>query len=345
MLDHGQLGPPTPAMNSPASSRRPSMNDPIARRPSIQTRSRLGSTTTSDSRPRRPSLLSFGGLSESLSMSALETEDDPEDEGGEVTAKPKRSGSLSESQSKPRRASGSGSGGDGNNARRPTFRPFANLSPGLMQSLSMSALETEDEGDDDDVSPDTQITPKQNSNQSTTTPQQQPETETESESPVEIQPFKPPSSISIGAATILGRRLSDAVLASPTDTPSPELSPPPPPETSPPAHPPTSFISPSDLAAQLYANPKLAALRSPMSMTMTPFQGGRSSSPIQMPISSPILANSKCSGYFVEPVCNRALVVLVVLFLMLRLFGFGVDEMDGTLPRVWSIGRKDRLSE
>lgn len=52
-------------------------------------------------------------------------------------------------------------------------------------------------------------------------------------------------------------QFSAVALASPTDELSPEFSPPP--ESSP-VHPPTTIISPSDLPAQLYANPKLYAL-------------------------------------------------------------------------------------
>jgi len=60
----------------------------------------------------------------------------------------------------------------------------------------------------------------------------------------------------------------------------------------------------ADLAAQLQANPKLAALRSPGGLSMTPM------TPLQAApktidkssISPPILMNPKCSGYFVEPV-------------------------------------------
>jgi len=89
MLDHGQLGPPTPA-----ESRRASMNDVKPRRPSIPDQlgsdlgklsmSRRGSSkgSFSDTRAR---LLGFDGLaglgrgmSESLSMSALEVEEDHE---------------------------------------------------------------------------------------------------------------------------------------------------------------------------------------------------------------------------------------------------------------------------
>jgi len=65
----------------------------------------------------------------------------------------------------------------------------------------------------------------------------------------------------------------------------------------------THLISPANLAAQLFANPKLAALRSP--------SFGSSSIPVSSPpattqpkplVSAPIIMNPKCSGYFVEPV-------------------------------------------
>ncbi|KAG2041134.1 hypothetical protein BDR03DRAFT_947110 [Suillus americanus] len=71
MLDHGQLGPPTPALPSlsPATSRRPSANDRgTSRRPSMN----LGARALMES-------LSMSSLSMSaLSMSALDTEDDHE---------------------------------------------------------------------------------------------------------------------------------------------------------------------------------------------------------------------------------------------------------------------------
>ena len=89
MLDHGQLGPPTPM-----ESRRPSVNDVKPRRPSMPDQlgsdfgklsmSRRGSTrgSFSDTRARLlgfDGLAAFGrGMSESLSMSALEVEDDHE---------------------------------------------------------------------------------------------------------------------------------------------------------------------------------------------------------------------------------------------------------------------------
>ncbi|TRM62330.1 hypothetical protein BD626DRAFT_498862 [Schizophyllum amplum] len=60
---------------------------------------------------------------------------------------------------------------------------------------------------------------------------------------------------------------------------------------------PATYFSPSDLAAQLNANPKLTALRrDSLGATSAggPSRGSANSSP-------PILMNPKCSGYFVEP--------------------------------------------
>jgi dual specificity phosphatase 12 len=57
----------------------------------------------------------------------------------------------------------------------------------------------------------------------------------------------------------------------------------------------------ADLAAQLHANPKLVALRSPGGLSMTPLQPTLRTTD-KSSISPPILMNPKCSGYFVEPV-------------------------------------------
>jgi len=56
----------------------------------------------------------------------------------------------------------------------------------------------------------------------------------------------------------------------------------------------------TELAAQLHANPKLAALRSPGGLTMTPLQTTTRVID-KASISPPILMDPKCSGYFVEP--------------------------------------------
>ncbi|KAJ7634647.1 hypothetical protein FB45DRAFT_909436 [Roridomyces roridus] len=218
MLDHGQLGAPTPAAATPVTSRHPSI--------SMATRPRLGSLVST--RPRRPS-----GLADTLAMSALDTNEPPppqEDTPDGV----KRSVSDGPPQ-------------------RPRLRPLiSGVADLTMSQLSMSALETEDDSGPEDAPSDEQ--------RSTTTFQ---------------------------AAARLGRRLSDAVFASPPAETSPQA------EESPTTH----FSSSEDIAAQLFANPKLAAIRNPMMTPLTPMQGP----PKQFPISPPILANPKCSGYFVEP--------------------------------------------
>lgn len=72
MLDHGQLGPATPAARTPAGSRRPSTT---ARgiQPSNSLRSTGGTSNGApELRPRRPSIL--GGLGDSLTMSSISNE-------------------------------------------------------------------------------------------------------------------------------------------------------------------------------------------------------------------------------------------------------------------------------
>jgi len=75
-----------------------------------------------------------------------------------------------------------------------------------------------------------------------------------------------------------------------------------------PALPQNGFSHGSDLVAQLYANPKLAALRqTPSTLSMSPLgsastSGSGGGNPFfKATFSPPILANPKCSGYFVEP--------------------------------------------
>jgi dual specificity phosphatase 12 len=269
MLDHGQLGPPTPALTTPAGSRRPSTTQPGFRPLVNQPRSRPSSL--SDSHPRQPSLLSFSGHPESLSTSALETEDDEV-----VGTAPK----LKPSPPSARRVS---SGSD-----RPAIDPFTHLPRALRDSLS--ALTTEDDSEERKTA--------------------SPHPEGPSQSGTTHKSGTIPSNISIKA--LIGRRSLDAVASSPGEhngaSSEPASSEPSPdkvsePSPAPTGHPSasTQYASASDLAAQLYANPKLAALRSPMNMTPTgtnPVQPA----PKSMPVTPPILANPKCSGYFVEPV-------------------------------------------
>lgn len=153
MLDHGQLGPSTPALPSlsPAASRRPSndflpaarsrrpstsLNVTISRRPSVsQPRSRLNSVSngTAEARPAALAALSGRRLLESLSMSALETEDDPD----ESDVDKPRNGTAAAPGPHPRRLSGS-------DAR--LFRPSPLSMEGIGRDLS-HALEESMAGD------------------------------------------------------------------------------------------------------------------------------------------------------------------------------------------------------
>lgn len=316
MLDHGQLGPPTPAVAfTPAASRRPSMNGPqrpksrqpsinltVSRRPSIgQLRPRANSR--GDNGPSYFTNLGRG-LSDQLSMSALDTGDDDQNTG-----------------STSRRPSGG-------QAARSSFSSYgengplsvADLGRGLSDSLSMSALETDD-NDQTTISNN----PRQHS-----AGQPRPRVNSRGDS----HPL---------ALTGFGRGLSNSLSMSALDTdddddhhvdgvhlqtrsrtssmgdnrptkPSPlyeNSDPVPDNETEsievsrPPAplvpsvptttlHPSTTSPNPPDLVAQLNSHPKLAAgHRSPRLTSQM--------QAIMSPISPPILINPKCSGYFVEP--------------------------------------------
>lgn len=135
-------------------------------------------------------------------------------------------------------------------------------------------------------------------------------------------------------AKILGRRMSDTMRSPLTASKKPssedmkymERSP----EDVDNRPPETTFISPVDFSAALNANPNLAALRSQAPL-----------SKVSSLISAPILANPKCSGYFVEPVC-------IIVIASLSPGGISnqiQDEMDGAFPRSRPARRKDYLSE
>ncbi|KAG2143057.1 hypothetical protein DEU56DRAFT_793264 [Suillus clintonianus] len=153
-----------------------------------------------------------------------------------------------------------------------------------MSSLSMSALDTEDDHESDEVEHAGDLPP----------------------SGVDVKSVRS-SSLSMEG---LGKDLSDALDAAVATDEGPStgtatqsetvrvLSPvheskdalktsgPPPPQPS------TQYANPLDLAAELHSHPKLAALRTPPSLSMTG---------IRPVVSPPILMNPKCSGYFVEP--------------------------------------------
>ncbi|KAF8708903.1 hypothetical protein AX14_013529 [Amanita brunnescens Koide BX004] len=249
MLDHGQLGPPTPAVLSPASSRRPSTNQPVIHRPSVsQPRSRHGSS--SEVRQRRASLLGLGGLGGALSMSAIDSENAIDDEDQDQGL---RAPIMSFADMK-RRMSGT---------KTPPSLPQISETPGSSEGLAAEA-----QGGEQD---------------------EQQSGEAKDDASRSLPRLK--TRMSMEDARLLGRSLSDAVLTPVGDKPS---------------HEPNTreaesgndkpLVNPAELAARLYSNPKLAALKSPA--------GGTSPAGIPkniVPISPPILDNPKCSGYFVEP--------------------------------------------
>jgi len=270
MLDHGQLGPPTPAIaNSPVSSRRPSTHDTIARRPSPSSSRRFSGGALSMTAMTRPRLGSTSGLSRPspltpvegsnglagqvglLSMSALE---DDEIKSLNLESDPLTSPT---SQSQSRRSSSFGT-----DLRS---RLLAGLSLGP-SSLSMSALDSDDD-ESTDSTPATISTHRTDGTHTTDTT---------------------PSSLT-----------TETVIGNPDSVPIVNKGRPPP--TSPTAAPGVSTLQHgAELSSQLHSNPKLAALRSPGGLSMTPLQTTTRVID-KASISPPILMNPKCSGYFVEP--------------------------------------------
>lgn len=282
MLDHGQLGPPTPAVAfSPASSRRPSTHStheaaPRRRSSSSSRRPSGGALGMTPSRPRlasssgpaRPSPLtpvegsiSLSGLAASLSMSALD------DDEGKSTSQESDLLTGQAAQSQRRRSNSFGTD--------LKSRLLAGLSVGTPSNLSMSALDSDD---DESVG-------------STTAP---------TAPSVSIPTPRTGSIPTADTVPSPTSGTSEAIPGNPDSTPITGKSRPPPAGSTGSASVGT-FQHGADLAAQLHANPKLAALRSAGGLAMTPLNTAtrvvdKSS------ISPPILMNSKCSGYFVEPV-------------------------------------------
>ncbi|KAI9465904.1 hypothetical protein BJY52DRAFT_1113303 [Lactarius psammicola] len=270
MLDHGQLGPPTPAILSPVSSRRPSTHDTVARRPSSSSSRRPSGGALSMTAMPRPRLGSTSGLTRpspltpvegsnglagqagSLSMSAQEDD--------EIKSSSQESDLLTSltSQSQSRRT-----GSFGTDLRT---RLLAGLSVGIPSSLSMSALDSDDE-ESADSTPATVSTPRTGEIHIADNTPSSLATETIVEGPDSVpitNRSRTPLTLSAAAAGV------------------------------------STLQHGADLAAQLHANPKLAALRPPGGLTMTPLQITTRAID-KASISPPILMNPKCSGYFVEP--------------------------------------------
>ena len=282
MLDHGQLGPPTPAVAfSPATSRRPSTHEAAARRPSSSSSRRPSSGALGMTAPRprlgsstgltRPSPLTpvegvsgLSGLASTLSMSALD------DEEGKSSSQESDHPTSQPAQFQKRRSSSFG-----NDLRS---RLLTGLS-GIPSNLSMSALDSDDE----------------ESVGSTTVPSVTASTpRTGGISTADTVPS--PTLTSAPSGTIPENR--DSVPTSGKSHPQLAVS------TTGAGAGAGTLQHGADLAAQLHANPKLAALRSPGGLAMTALNTTTRVID-KTSISPPILMNPKCSGYFVEPVSRN----------------------------------------
>jgi dual specificity phosphatase 12 len=291
-------------MNDPQQpkSRRPSINVTVSRRPSAgQLRSRVNSRGENG-----PPFANLGrGLSDQLSMSAVDTEDD-----GQInrplprrpsTGQAGRSNFSSFGDNQPLSVADLGRGlsdslsmsvfepddDDQNtisNARRPSTdqpRPKINLrgdahhlgltgfGRGLSDSLSMSALDTDDDEDHHIDAMHLQARSRTSSTGDNRPTKPSPLHEN-------FDPMPDNETESIEAS----RSPAPVVVSVPASSP----------------HSSTSLANPLDLIAQLNSDPKLAGHRSPRLMSQM--------QAIMSPISPPILVNPKCSGYFVEPVSH-----------------------------------------
>ena len=325
MLDHGQVGPATPAFASPAVSRRPSSSvhdgpvrpfapltplstaksPPGSRRPSMND-SRPGiSSPLSPSSSRRPSM---NDVVRPVGLTPLTPISPP----GAVPMARRVSGSGHEPMTRSRLGS--------NADTRPlkssllAFEGAAQLGQDISDEMSESALDGSDDEDEVAGPPNTAL----------------PIAEKRRGDGAPDSPSTATSSTAVSDTASAPREINIKSLFLADSVPPPSSMPatngaPSNPEPLP-AIPPalvrrisTSSGSPlahgSDLAAQLSNHPKLAALRSPpsgLNMTaLTPSSPGTSSPGAGAPlsrggsalnnVSPPLLANSTCSGYFVEP--------------------------------------------
>lgn len=309
MLGHGNIGPSTPAgplSFSPASSRRPSTLEPLVRRPS--------QGAADASRPRRPSALSQtttgpAAMRLALGMTPAVAGQMSESPAGTPGVETVKEGAMEED-----------SEAEGVGEEKET--EAATLGRQLSESLNMLEEEEEDDcaiaedDDEEDLPPTSQVSGGASSDhprvgsrrQSTNTPvplyfDEAPRSRRPSAGAPAV-PSKPPSrkgsqraphpflpglsmSTITPAATATGPPTGAAAGPGPAAGQTSAV-------TSPLAH-------GSDLAAQLFANPKLAALRSP---TTLGGPGGALGRPVAPPavVAPPILVDNKCSGYFLEPV-------------------------------------------
>ncbi|KAL1946229.1 hypothetical protein VTO73DRAFT_15356 [Trametes versicolor] len=250
MLDHGQLGPPTPAVLSAAPSRRPSMNDAKPLSPLTTGLPTARRASSSGSKPGIQSPMSpISGTSRRPSMHDIL----PRSRLGSITENRPLKTSLIALDSMS-----------------------AQIGQEVSDAISDSAIDEDSSGDE---------------------PPKSDEPGSEDEAPNASETSA--TTAATGEATA---EKADKVTPLPSQRPPISVS--------------SSYIHPSDLAAQLASHPKLAALRVPSGLAMTPTAGVSSptrtapqspgvanikSANYFAPVSPPLLINPKCSGYFVEP--------------------------------------------
>ncbi|KAH9933812.1 uncharacterized protein B0H18DRAFT_982187 [Fomitopsis serialis] len=316
MLDHGQVGPTTPAF-TPAASRRPSSSlhdapvrpfapltpltaaksPPGSRRPSMNDSRPAVSSPFSPAGSRRPSMNDAGARPAGL---AALTPMSPISAPGPSPMARRPSASTHEPPTRSRLAS--------NVDTRPlrssllALEGAAQLGQDISDSLSESALEGSDDEEDEVQGPPNTALPSLERNGDAVSDS--------------LSTTAAPSNSASTSRDMNHKSLSlanampspPALATSPTSEPLPAIPPSMARRLSSSSGPPLAHGS--DLAAQLLSNPKLAALRSPTSglnMTMltpsSPGAGGSGSGRggSTFNVSPPLLANNTCSGYFVEP--------------------------------------------
>ncbi|KZT64540.1 hypothetical protein DAEQUDRAFT_732477 [Daedalea quercina L-15889] len=322
MLDHGQVGPDTPAFASPAVSRRPSSSlydasarpfapltaaksPPGSRRQSINDMRPTISSPLSPTGSRRPSM---NDTIKPVGLMPLTPIIAP----GSVPMSRRPSASARESMTRPRL----GSSADTRPLKSSllALEDAAQLGRDISDELSESALDGSD--DEDDEEEDEEVRNPPNTALPRVTEDADSASLSTASSPTAVST---PGSrdLSMKSLSLKGAMPSPPVRSAPASASCGEPLP---------AIPPalvrrissssgSSFAHGSDLAAQLSNNPKLAALRSPTNgldmMVITPPSAaagssgpgsgtiGRGGSAFSM--SPPLLANNTCSGYFVEP--------------------------------------------
>lgn len=331
MLDHGQLGPPTPAVLSAANSRRPSMNDPKPLSPlaSGAPAPRRASLSSGAKPVVGPPLSPLSGMSRRPSMHDSRA----------------RLGSITENRPLTQ-------------ALLELDLTSAQIGRSASDALSDSAID-EDSTDEETTKSDTEGEAKENDNPPALAAAGGASAGTSTDA----------STTAEGSPPVLGGEKDSGVPARAAAENTDVV--PPLPSQRPPLTVSSSFASPSDLAAQLSSHPKLTALRAPSGLALTPMSAPGAPSPTRSvpqtpgiaavkssnyfaPISPPILANPKCSGYFVEPVrvvlpplvsCELGRSVPGGLTRMVGLRFRVTDEVDGAVPRGGPYGGQDHLSE